>query len=306
MERERSVIALGMFDGVHRGHRALIGRAARIADERSATAVAFTFSNHPATLFGGSIPPLSSPEQKERALLSAGAGRVETLAFTKELAGLSPRAFVALLTDRFDVMSVVCGFNYTFGSGGAGTADTLRKLGTEYGFSVEVEPPVMDEGEPVSSSRVRRALQKGDLETTERLLGRPYTLWGTVVRNRGIGRRLGFPTANLDCGIPVLLPDGVYAAAATLDDGAVHAAVTNVGSNPTVAGTARTLETHILQGAYDLYGKPMAVTFLRRLRGEQRFADVDALSRQVASDAQEAKKVYAQWEKTVYNAAHLW
>ena len=306
MKRERSVIALGMFDGVHRGHRALVARAKRLARENAAAAVAFTFVNHPATLFGGNVPPLSSPAQKEKALLAAGADRVELTPFTKEFAALSPRAFVELLRERFDLVAVVCGFNYTFGDGGCGTADTMRELGREFGFFVDVEPPVMDAGEPVSSSRVRRALQKGDMDTAERLLGRPYRLCGTVVRNRGIGSRLGFPTANLDCGIPVPLPDGVFAAAATLADGTTHAAVTNVGSNPTVAGTARTLETHILEGEYNLYGEPMTVTFLQYLRGEHRFSDVTALSEQVARDGAEAKKVYALREKTVYNTAHLW
>lgn len=306
MERERSVIALGMFDGVHIGHRALVARADRLAREHDAATVAFTFSNHPASLFGGNVTLLTSCAQKEMALLSAGASRVESVPFTKAFAELSPDAFVAYLTALFDVCAVVCGFNYTFGCGGAGTADTLRELGRLHGFAVEVEPPVMDAGEPVSSSRVRRALQSADLDTAERLLGRPYRLTGTVEKNRGIGKRIGFPTANLDCGVPVPLPDGVYATAAMTEDGAFHAGVTNVGSNPTVDGTKRTLETHILEGTYDLYGKPLTVTFLGRLRGEYRFSDTAALSKRIAADAEEAKKVYALREKTVYNTAHLW
>ncbi len=305
MKRNKTVIALGMFDGVHRGHRALLRGAAALAKSCGAEPVCYTFETHPAALFGADVSYLISADQRRRALLANGVTKVEMVPFTRALADLSPRSFVERMLETYALAAVVVGFNYTFGRGGAGTPDTLAALGREYGFGTKVVPPVLEDGEPISSTRIRRALAAGELEAACALLGRPYTLLGTVVKNRGIGHTLGFPTANLDCGIPVPLPDGVYATATVAED-AVFPSVTNIGCNPTVGGRMRTLETHILGGNFDLYGKELRVCFLERIRGEIRFADTEKLISRVSEDAKTAQIVYEQRKKSVYNPALLW
>ena len=176
-------------------------------------------------------------------LREAGADRVDMVDFTQAFADLSPEAFVGYLQERYDVAALAAGFNYTFGKYGAGTADTLRALGEEHGFQVLIAEPVLVDGEPVSSTRIRALVSEGRMEAARALLGRPYTLCGPVVSARHIGHTLGYPTANVETGEQLLPPDGVYAAHALLD-GAEHPAVTNVGKNPTVAGKKRTVETY--------------------------------------------------------------
>ena len=200
---------------------------------------------------------------------------------------------------------LAAGFNYTFGRYGAGTAETLKQLGAEHGFPVLIAEPVLLDGEPVSSTRIRALVNEGRMEAARTLLGRPYTLTGPVVSARRIGHTLGYPTANVETGEQLLPPDGVYATYALMD-GAVHPAVTNVGRNPTVAGLRRTVETFILDGAPSLYGAELSVAFLSRLREERTFPSLAALSEQIGQDVQTAKKLFDSEKKTVYNPKGLW
>ena len=303
-KQPKSVLALGMFDGVHVGHRALLSQAAAAARSLSAQTVAFTFTDAPGKLLHLPVTSLSTPSQRTQWLLEAGADRVDMVDFTRDFADLSPEEFVGYLQARYDIAALAAGFNYTFGRQGAGTAETLRQLGERHGFQVLIAEPVLVEGEPVSSTRIRSMIGRGDMGAARALLGRPYTLLGQVVSARHIGHALGYPTANLGTGEQLLPPDGVYATVAWVDDGA-HPAVTNVGKNPTVAGRQRTVETYILNEDLSLYGAELSVSFLARLREERTFPSLEALSRQIGRDVEAAKKLFDSDEKTVYNQKGL-
>ena len=303
-KQSKSVLALGMFDGVHVGHRALLSQAAAAARSLSAQTVAFTFTDAPGKLLHLPVTSLSTPSQRTQWLLEAGADRVDMVDFTREFADLSPEDFVGYLQARYDIAALAAGFNYTFGRQGAGTAETLRQLGERHGFQVLIAEPVLVAGEPVSSTRIRSMIGRGDMGAARALLGRPYTLLGQVVSARHIGHALGYPTANLGTGEQLLPPDGVYATVASVDDGA-YPAVTNVGKNPTVAGRQRTVETYILNEDLSLYGAELSVSFLARLREERTFPSLEALSRQIGRDVEAAKKLFDSDEKTVYNQKGL-
>ena len=304
MKQHRSVLALGMFDGVHVGHQALVRQAVQAARALDAQTVAFTFTDAPGKLLHLPVTSLSTPDQRTRWLKEAGADRVDMVDFTRAFADLSPEGFLDYLQDRYDVAGLAAGFNYTFGKFGAGTARTLKELGERHGFQVFIAEPVLLDGEPVSSTRIRTLVNEGQMERAGALLGRPYTLSGPVVSARRIGHRLGYPTANVEAGEQLLPPDRVYATYA-LADGVAYPAVTNVGRNPTVAGKQRTVETYILNEELSLYGTDLSVSFLSRLREERTFPTLEALSEQIGRDVQTAKKLFDSAKKTVYNQQGL-
>ena len=293
-----------MFDGVHVGHQALLAEAAKAARALHAQTVAFTFTDAPGKLLHLPVTSLSTPDQRICWLKEAGADRVDMVDFTQELADLSPQAFMEYLRDRYDVAALAAGFNYTFGKYGAGTAQTLRELGERHGFQVIIADPVLVDGEPVSSTRIRALVSEGRMEEAKTLLGRPYTLRGPVISARHIGHRLGYPTANIETGEQLLPPDGVYATGARVN-GVTYQAVTNVGKNPTVAGQRRTVETYILRESLSLYGAELSVAFLARLREERTFPSLAALSEQIGQDVGAAKKLFDSEKKTVYNPQGL-
>ena len=286
---EPAVIALGMFDGVHLGHRALMSRLQEEAKHLHAIPAVYTFSNHPLEVLGGSVRLLSGIRERNMLLRSLGAEELESVPFTREMASLSPEAFVDLLSAKWDVRGLVVGYNYTCGDRGAGTPETLREIGKRRGFSVSVVEPVLLEGEPVSSTRIREAVERGDITLANRLLKRRYTLSGTVVQNKRIGSRIGFPTANIDANPKRAIPaDGVYATFASVDGG-MYRAVTNIGTNPTVNGEKLTIETHLIDFHADIYGQPLSILFRKRMRGELMFDSLDALKEQIRLDVEEAE-----------------
>lgn len=286
-----AVVALGMFDGVHIGHKALISRAVEEANILRAEPAVFTFSNHPMDVLGGSVKLLSSMKERNAMIRALGVQELVSEPFTCELAALEPEAFVDLLQARWDVKAVVAGYNYTFGSRGLGTPETLERIGKERGFRVLVVPPVLYEGEPVSSTRVREAVERGDVALAGALLGRMYSLSGRIIRNKRIGRRIGFPTANIE---PeerrVLPPDGVYATIAYVR-GAAYRAVTNIGTNPTIEDGKLGIETHLLDFDADIYGEVLTVAFHSFLRGEIKFNGVEELKEQIKLDVQKAAAI---------------
>lgn len=288
---EPAVVALGMFDGVHLGHRALMSRLQEDAKLLHAMPAVYTFSNHPLEVLGGNVRLLSGIRERNMLLRSLGAEELESVPFTREMAALSPEAFVDLLSAQWDVRELVVGYNYTCGDRGAGTPETLREIGKRRGFSVSVVEPVLLEGEPVSSTRIREAVERGDITLANRLLKRRYTLSGTVVQNKRIGSRIGFPTANIDANPKRVIPaDGVYATFASVDGG-MYRAVTNIGTNPTVNGDKLTIETHLIDFHADIYGQPLSVLFRKRLRGELMFDSLDALKEQIRLDVEEAESL---------------
>lgn len=290
------IVALGMFDGVHRGHQALLRQAVEEAEKQGCQSMAFCFENHPATVFGKEVPLLSTPQQRKNWMLSLGIDRVEMIPFTKEFASLTSEAFLNYLMEQYPVKGLVAGFNYTFGRYGRGTEKTLVRLGKKQKLSVHIVEPVYYGDAPISSSRIREALLNGEAMKAREMLGRPYTLTGQVVSARGIGKSLGYPTANLQTEGMLWPKDGVYATAARVG-GEVFAAVTNVGNNPTVAGQQRTVETHLLEVRADLYDRELEVAFLKRMRDEHRFPTLADLKFQIGRDALAATALYESFGK---------
>lgn len=284
-----AVIALGMFDGVHIGHRALLTRAVEIAGRMGCKSVAYTFSNHPRVLFGRPPRLLTTPEERRERILGLGVDIVHMEPFDRITASLSPKAFLDGLTREYEVRAMVVGFNYAFGQGGQGNARTLQAYGSERGFEVHVIEPVAYEGEPVSSTRIRELLESGDLCTANAMLCAPYSLCGTVTSNRGIGKSIGFPTANILPPPDKVLPrSGVYVSTVAYQ-GVRHAAVTNIGDNPTVSGKFTTVETHVLDFQGDLYGRELCVEFRVWLRDEVRFPGKTELAQQIERDTASAR-----------------
>ncbi len=282
-----AVVALGMFDGVHLGHRALIARLVEEAKRLNAVPVVYTFSNHPLEVLGGNVTLLSGVRERNQLLLSLGAEHVESIRFTTELAALCAEEYIDLIAEKWDVRGLVVGYNYTCGARGAETPETLKSIGLCRGFSVTVVEPVMYKGEPVSSTRIRETIERGDMVLAQKLLNRKYSLSGKVIQNKRIGRRIGFPTANIEIDTKrVIPPDGVYATFAFVG-GAAYRAVTNIGTNPTVHGTKRTVETYLIDFDADIYGEVLTIAFRKRLRGEIVFDTLDDMKVQIQRDVED-------------------
>ncbi len=291
-DRRPSAVALGVFDGVHLGHRTILGAAVAHARAIGSPAVACTFDPHPLEVLQPDRAPLPITTLDERLELIAACGVDEAvvLAFTRELAAMEPEAFVKdVLVDRLDARQVVVGFNHRFGRGARGDAALLRELGARGGFGVDVIEPLTVDGVPVSSTAIRAALGRGDLEAAVRMLGRPYTLPGKVVAGAGRGRTLGFPTANIAPDRPVLVAPGVYACTVEVAD-QPRRAVVNVGVRPTFDEKTLAVEAHLLDFSGDLYGQTVRLMFRSRVREERRFSSVDALRAQIADDVETARR----------------
>jgi len=282
------VAAIGVFDGVHRGHQAILATAAAQADAAGVACVAVTFDPHPAEVVRpGSHPAvLTSLPRRARLLGGAGADAVLVLPFTRALAQLSPQQFVAdVLGGRLHAVAVVVGESFRFGHRAAGTVATLAELGARAAIAVTAVP-LAGAGVPFSSTYVRQCVDEGDVVEAARVLGRPHRLEGEVVHGDHRGRALGYPTANLALAPHAAVPaDGVYAGLLTDGDGPGQAAAISVGTNPTFDGTQRRVEAYVLDGVgLDLYGHHVGVDFVARLRGQLRFDSVPELVEQMARD----------------------
>lgn len=294
MSGNGTIIALGMFDGVHIGHQKLLQTAVWLARAEGLEAVAYTFSNHPMSVFSHAPSLLMTLEERVAAIKAQGIDRVETSAFTQAFAQLLPEAFARLLVEQYGMKTAVAGFNYSFGRLGAGNVQTLTHLGEQLGFAVEVVPAVSLAGREVSSTEIRRCLADGNAALAASYLGRSYALCGTVSPNRHIGTGIGYPTANLLPPPDKLLPRfGVYATSATVEQG-TYPAVTNVGNNPTVGGNRVTIETHILADVGSLYGKRLRIEFHDWIRAQICFADKNELAQQISRDVETARKCFQQ------------
>lgn len=286
-ERKGAVLCIGVFDGVHRGHQALLSEGRALADELGLPLVAVTFDPHPMAVVRPESAPQSLASLAERRFLlfNAGADDVFVLKFTKEVSGWDPEEFIhRVLADTLKATAVVVGENFRFGHRAAGTVDTLREAGTRYGFTVR-EVGLAADQEPWSSTRVRKALTAGDIAEANRVLGREYELTGIVVHGDHRGRELGFPTANLFwLGNPVIPADGVYAGWLIVGNQRFPAAI-SVGANPQFAGIERRVETYVLdRDDLDLYDQEVTVVFVAHLRGQLVFDGLEGLVVQMAQD----------------------
>jgi len=289
------VLALGNFDGMHRGHLKIIERVRRGAEERGATAVAMTFDPHPSKIVRpDKTPPLlMTHPQKLDALARAGMHGVAIVRFTPALAQWDPERFVrTVLVEWLHVSEVWVGANFLFGHDRAGNFSTLRSLGARYGFRAEKIDPVRYKDFVVSSTRVRRLITEGRMDEAGALLGHYYTIGGTVVQGQHRGKGLGFPTANVCADNELIPPSGVYATTASVD-GAAFPSVTNIGTRPTFEeGQEIVIESHVLDFDKDLYGAKLKLGFVQRLRDEKKFDGVDALKAQIDADRARALDLF--------------
>jgi riboflavin kinase/FMN adenylyltransferase len=292
---KQPVLALGNFDGVHRGHRKIVDRVKRVADERGATSVVMTFEPHPPRVVRPDKAPalLMTTPQKLEALEQSGVHGAAIVRFTPELSRWDPETFVRLvLIEWLHVAEVWVGANFLFGHDRAGTFSLLRTLGARYGFKAEKIDPIRYKDFVVSSTRVRRLVAEGRVDEAGALLGHLYFIDGVVVPGDRRGRALGFPTANLCTANELLPPNGVYATTAAID-GIVHPSVTNVGVRPTVDDSGRIgIETHVFGLERDLYGQTLRLAFVQRLRDERAFESLELLRGQIAADCRRARMLF--------------
>jgi riboflavin kinase / FMN adenylyltransferase len=291
----KPVLALGNFDGLHRGHTKIIERVRRVAAERGATSLVLTFDPHPPRIVRpDKAPPLlMTLNQKLEALDKAGIQGVAIVRFTLELSRWEPETFVKnVLVEWLRVGEVWVGADFLFGRDRSGNFSLLRALGSHYGFRVEKIDSVRYKDFVVSSTRVRRLVSEGRVDEAGALLGRHVFIDGLVVQGAGRGRELGVPTANLQTENELLPPHGVYATTVTID-GVVYPGVTNIGLRPTFGDGGRTtIEVHVLGLTRDLYGQTVRLGFIQRLRDERRFPDVDALKAQIDADVRRARRLF--------------
>jgi len=290
-------LAIGFFDGVHAGHQEVINHARRAAAETGGAAVAATFDPHPLKFLRPDKAPrlLTSTRHKALIMERLGISHLLVITFDGEMAALEPDEFISRIAAACrPLASITVGKSWAFGRGRTGTLTTLRTLGERFGFTAHGIAPVTYGSEPVSSTRIRTFVERGDFAEAASLLARDYSILGTVIEGRKLGRKLGFPTANLALEAEQLPPIGVYAVRALVRDRLLPG-VANLGLRPTVddAGTTRHFEVHLFDFTGDLYGETMEVRFVQRLREELRFENLEQLKAQIERDSARARAVLA-------------
>lgn len=292
-----AIVALGNFDGFHLGHQAVVGEAVRWARDEGRPVIVATFDPHPVRYFQPDAPPfrLTTLDQREDLFAAAGADAMLVFAFDAELAGTTAQDFVCtLLAARFGAAGVVTGEDFTFGKGRGGNVRVLADLGPTCGLRSRAVGPVTLDGEVVSSSRIREALQAGDCPMAARLMTRPFAIRGVVQHGDKLGRTIGFPTANLPLGTYLRPRYGIYAVTATLPGGVAVKGAANVGIRPTFDPPKELLEPYFFDFSGDLYGQEIEVAFHHFLRPEAKFDGLEALVAQMDRDCAEARRLLAQ------------
>ena len=289
-------LAIGFFDGVHLGHQQIIRQTVADAELHEGMAVVVTFDRHPNTVVAPErVPPLIySLPQKLRAIESTGADTTLLLHFDEAFSRQPGEEFVRWLVQEFGHLTSICvGSTFTFGHKRSGNVDLLKRMGAQFKFNVHGLAAVALDGQVVSSTRIREMIRGGQFDLASQMLGRPYGLCGSVMKGDGLGRKLGFPTANVDATSLVTPPNGVYAVHAH-ENGRTHRAVVNVGYRPTIGDAKPELrvEAHLLDYKGDLYGRELELSFVAKLRDETKFPSLDALKAQIAADVEQAKRLF--------------
>lgn len=294
---ENSSLAIGFFDGVHPGHQEVIQQAIRHSRESGAVPAIVTFREHPRTLTLGKSPPLLTlPEQRLALFEAMGIKAVLLLSFTEDLCRLSPEDYVRnVLVNSMDARFISIGYNHRFGRNREGTPQLLEELGKRFNFTIAVTGEILIDGQEVSSSRIREKLREGQVREAEKLLGRPYSIIGQIVKGYQRGRTLGFPTANIECPEELIVPKiGVYAGWLEVkgEQEQLLPCVINIGYRPTIHDHAQlSIEAHALDFSGNLYDKQVALHFLDRLREEIKFPDLDLLKKQIEQDCQRSRQL---------------
>ena len=289
-------LAIGVFDGVHRGHQAVISTSAEHARSANGTQVVVTFDPHPMKVLRPKEAPhlLTATQHKIKLIRDLGVQHLLVIKFDKAFAATAPEDFVHQLVMHSKPLREICvGHEWSFGKDRRGNLSLLRKLGAQFDFHVVgIEAVTLGNREPVSSTAIRHAIETGDLAKAAEMLGREYTILGTVVRGENLGKKIGFPTANLSAHNEQFPPNGVYFAQASVN-GTIYPGVVNLGYRPTVSSgnSERVLEIHLLDFDHDIYGKDIEVRFVRYLRPEQKFENLEALTKQIDSDVRQARKL---------------
>jgi riboflavin kinase/FMN adenylyltransferase len=287
------IVALGNFDGFHKGHQAVVGRAVELARAKGRPALVATFEPHPMRFFRPDSPwfRLTPMDQRARLIEAAGVDAMFTFRFDAVFAAATPEEFVTdWLVERIGATGVVTGGDFTFGKNRGGDVALLHRLGEAHGMTAEAVARVTDEGEPVSSTRIRQALREGDCATAARLLSRPFTIEGVVEHGDKRGREMGYPTANLSLANYVRPRFGIYAVRGRLADGRVLEGAANLGIRPSFEPPRELLEPYFFDFDEDLYGQTLGVELISFLRPEAKFDSVEALTAQMAADCDEARR----------------
>ena len=290
------VLTIGVFDGVHLGHKYLLAQLKEQARQQSATSGVVTFRQHPQGVLSPRIklPCLTTLSERIRLLKGQGIDEIMALSFTRELAGLQPGQFVSLLQKYLRMEGLVIGPDFALGRNREGNAGLLRALGQEMNFSVTVIPPIMVDSKVVSSTAVRKALADGAMAQVHNMIGRYFSVSGCVTSGMHRGKRLGFPTANLELDPVQALPvDGVYTTWAHIGNTA-YESMTNIGKNPTFGDNERTVEVYVLDYAGDLYQQELKIDIVERLRGEEIFSTAEELRKQIAEDVKQGRAILTQ------------
>jgi riboflavin kinase / FMN adenylyltransferase len=288
-------LAIGVFDGVHRGHQAVISTSAEHARAVNGTPVVVTFDPHPEKVLRPERAPhlLTATQHKIALIRELGVGNLLIIHFDKQFAGTEPEDFVTALVKHSKPLREICvGHEWSFGKNRRGNLDVLKQLGGKFNFEVVGIQPVKIKDAVVSSTAIRKAIEKGDFAKATEMLGREYTILGTVIHGDSLGKKIGFPTANLSAHSEQFPPNGVYAAEAKIDN-EQRRGVINLGVRPTISGgkSERVLEIHLFDFDRDLYGQEVEVRFLKFLRPEKKFENLDALVQQIRRDVEEARAV---------------
>lgn len=290
----RSVVTIGKFDGVHKGHQVLIKKTVEYAKENNMKSVVFTFKNHPANYFHPNhIKDILTNEEKINMFSDLGIDMVVIVPFDEKMTKISANDFVkSILMDRLNAEKIIIGHDFSFARNKEGNPEVLKTLSKKYNFEVEVVEPIKINDIRVSSSYIRKLILDGDLDKVRTYLGYNYKILGKVIYSKQLGRKLGFPTANLEVKPDILIPKkGIYTTKVYIDD-EVYFGATNIGYNPTVKGTKLSIETHILQFNRDIYGKCIQLEFLERLRDEKKFSSIEELKNQLEFDTNYIYKNY--------------
>ena len=289
--RKEMLLTIGVFDGVHLGHKHLISKLKELARKQGYSSGVITFSQHPREVLSPKtkLPSLTSLEQRIALLKDAGVDVVIPLSFTPQLAGLSPAQFTNLLKENLKMKGLVIGPDFALGKNRQGDGNTLRRLGREMGFSVTVVLPMTIDSQVVSSTAIRKTLAEGDMKRAQKLLGRPFRLQGRVVAGDKRGVELGFPTANLEVEPGQALPAGGVYACRAYTDGQTYSAMTNIGHRPTFGGGEQLIEVYLLDYNGNLYGHELAIDIIERLRDEKKFDTPEQLKEQMAEDVKQGK-----------------